>query len=169
MAQSFWPCRVKEISPAAGTITVYLLKLDTLFFLNISTNTHCLAKVLGTGQTKRSTMWPAGCLAVLPAISLLQGCNHWAAHCLAIVNWYWLVMQPFARQAVHWGPFIVDQGNIFQCVMNGPKKKKVHLQNSVLTGHPKVCVYFDCLSRYKPGVMTRCELVWTCVNLVRNR
>ena len=30
------------------------------------------------------------------------------AHCLGIVNWYWLLIQPFARQAVRWGPFIYE-------------------------------------------------------------
>ncbi len=30
-----------------------------------------------------------------------------SVHCLAIANWYWLLIQPFARQAVRWGPFIL--------------------------------------------------------------
>ncbi len=30
-----------------------------------------------------------------------------AEHCLGIVNWYWLLIHPFVRQAVRWGPFII--------------------------------------------------------------
>ncbi len=51
--------------------------------------------------------------SVLLDISFGYTVNHWAAHCMGIVNWYWLLMQPFVRQAVCWGLFISNSLQLY--------------------------------------------------------
>ncbi len=53
----------------------------------------------------------AYCLSVCPCFACLtcnitRDVNIELANWLGIVNWCWLLIQPFARQAVRWGPFI---------------------------------------------------------------
>ena len=54
-------------------------------------------------------------IAYCPSMRVLweSSCCYWAAHCMGIVNWYWLLIHPFARQAVCWGPFIAAKIWIF--------------------------------------------------------
>ncbi len=80
---------------------------------------NCLAKVLWTGQTKNCIL--SVCVSVSPTFSR----NSWMKldyfHCfLPITNppvhLYLSLLYPFAKQVVHWGPFIQDQDRIFTAV-----------------------------------------------------
>ncbi len=62
------------------------------------------------------------------------------AHCLGIVNWYWLLIQPFARQAVRWGPFIWNrnQGRINVPLRTSNFKTRTHERGYSDTRHCQI-------------------------------
>ena len=100
------------------------------YILKNTSSTHIMVRMLGWIIVWQRN-WPNVRIAYCPSIRVLWDrflCYRWKhkavqpymvcnitrdvtielANWLGIVNWCWLLIQPFARQAVRWGPFILS-------------------------------------------------------------